>query len=291
VEGTRVMPDESIAITSIASMKDALAELDKAFRGDAIWWRGHSDAIWKLRPGVFRDRNRVPGSSYDELALIGNFRPRAVGMLGDQPRPTSEVEWLFLAQHYGLPTRMLDWTENLIVALYFAVSEKPCNVCRTEKDGCIWAASPTILNKKNSNPGDSKNAQNGIVSISEPTVQAMALRAFGFGDGEILGRFPQLDPGNIGKPNLPGVLALESVEMGKRIVAQSGRFTIHGCNTAVENLDGHEKYLRKFIIPADKKEEIRKLLKWIGIRRWNLFPDLNSLAAGLKDDSEFMSTD
>ncbi len=284
------MPQEVITITSIASLCDALVELDKTFEGEAIWWRGHADAEkWMLQPGVFRNRpGRAP---YTELALIGNFHPRAVGMLDDRPKPTSEVEWLFLAQHYGLPTRLLDWTESLIVALYFVVSEKPCNVCCKEKDGCIWATTPTKLNRKNSNPGDSTDAQNGIVSISEPAVQAMALKAFGVKDTTILERFPNLDPDKTGLPKLPGVIALESVEMDKRIVAQSGRFTIHGCGTPVESLDGHEEYLRKFVIPAGKKDEIRKLLKWIGIRRWNLFPDLQSLAAGLKDDSEFMQTD
>jgi hypothetical protein len=53
---------------------------------------------------------------------------------------------------------------------------------------------------------------------------------------------------------------------------------------ALENLPGHEKFLHKFLIPANEKSNLLEFLKLMGIRRWNLFPDLQTLAEGLKNE-------
>jgi FRG domain len=273
------------AITSMASLERIVVALEKTFGGETIWWRGHAEANWTLKPGAFR--SAVEDGESNETALIDHFRMRAIGRLGHRPKPSSEFEWLLLAQHYGLPTRLLDWTESPLTALYFAVSEKPVEADDIKVDGCLWAISPTLFNEHESNPGFPDMAQKGLIQADEPTVQAMAMRAFGLGTGAIIRRFPHLALNAANRLNLPKMLALASVEMDERIVAQSGRFTIHEPGCGIEDHRGSKAYLHKFLIPAVGKDRILELLKWMGIRKWNLFPDLQSLAEGLKR-SDFM---
>jgi hypothetical protein len=117
------------------------------FNSEQAFWRGHGDAEWLLRPHVFRGDPEYPDvPKYDECALIGNFQVRAPTRSHTRtPEPDDYFGWLFLAQHYGLPTRLLDWTENPLVALYFAVLSQ-----EEARDGCIWALWPRKLNADNS---------------------------------------------------------------------------------------------------------------------------------------------
>jgi hypothetical protein len=268
------MPDGKNKIDSIASLEKVALDLSKEFGNEAMWWRGHAKACWKLKPFVYRDRPK--GGKYNERALINHFQIRALGRLGHRSRPQSDLEWLFLAQHYGLPTRLLDWTENSLVALYFAVSEEQCAISETECDACLWVISPAKLNEEESNPGNPKEAQKGMVFSNEPVVQAMVMQAFGTKCKTII------EKTGLCCSALPKVLALASGDTDERIVAQSGRFTIHGCDSALEDFKGNNRYLRKFLIPANAKEQIKHRFDLMGIRRWNLFPDLQSLAGGLE---------
>ncbi|MDB5392179.1 MAG: hypothetical protein JWM11_7825 [Planctomycetaceae bacterium] len=91
-------------------------------------YRGHADATWMLRCGVDRDDcrqqwGRMSRTDYEQR-LLRQFKLQAVPYLRGIPK--TEWEWLALAQHHGLPTRLVDWTTNPLVALYFAVSGAPC---------------------------------------------------------------------------------------------------------------------------------------------------------------------
>ena len=94
----------------------------------AFAYRGVSDAKYDLIPKAGRVANSLPRKELEavEKRLLDEFKARAVPRLVYQP--SDDWEWLFLAQHHGVPTRLLDWTQNPFIAAYFACrSRKKCD--------------------------------------------------------------------------------------------------------------------------------------------------------------------
>lgn len=119
-----------------------------------VWFRGHSRSCFNLEPTLFREKvykelvckdnknkNCIDGSRvlsyYTETSMLKHFmlRTNTSNLKND-----STLDWLCLMQHHGIPTRLLDWTESILIALYFAVKEK--NDC----DGYIFALNAARLN-------------------------------------------------------------------------------------------------------------------------------------------------
>ena len=89
--------------------------------GSSWMFRGHASAKWPLRSTL--DRRTPPnsgGKSSAEHQLLAAFRRRAHNYLDAQHIPTTQGEWLALMQHFGAPTRLLDFTWSPFVAAYFA---------------------------------------------------------------------------------------------------------------------------------------------------------------------------
>jgi hypothetical protein len=107
------------------------------FDNSHLWWRGHSDFEWKLHPSVYHK-----GVKQKEGNMAVRFRNH--GRVRHNPVPSFDdySGWMFLMQHYGLPTRLLDWTRSPLAALYFAVED----ALKDDKDGLIWGLYSTRLN-------------------------------------------------------------------------------------------------------------------------------------------------
>jgi hypothetical protein len=100
-----------------------------------VMFRGVPRSDYKLIPSIGR-RPDIPKESLTayEMWMFAEFKRRGLAMLDAVPR--TDWEWLFIAQHHGLPTRLLDWTKNPLVALYFAVEKQ------LDQDGAVYSIHP-----------------------------------------------------------------------------------------------------------------------------------------------------
>jgi hypothetical protein len=173
-------------------------------------------------------------------------------------KPTNYIDWLFVMQHYGLPTRLIDWTESCLVAIYFAVEdyEKKCNAV-------VWLLHPWQLNKLKSSFGQK----------SVPPVNKSIIEQY---------RFPNHTVSRSGHPvnvkkEFP--MALRPSHSTRRIIAQRGQFTIHGKEqTGLEKIPNLNRTLQKIIINGNAKLNILRELYLSGISRYTLFPEIEGLS-------------
>ncbi len=99
-----------------------------------LWYRGQANAEWQLLPGLFRFADLVEDELRSEFVLKGReLLPHL---------PNTDWEWYFLMQHYGLPTRLLDWTAGSLIALHFALA-----LNQGTNDAAVWLLNPKALNQ------------------------------------------------------------------------------------------------------------------------------------------------
>src|ERR1022692_3428434 len=86
-----------------------------------LWYRGLQKSSWLLVPKLYRPSEPAKKLLQTEDEIREEFARRAPSLT--QYRPENAWEWYFLMQHYGAPTRLLDWTEDPLIGLYFAVKD------------------------------------------------------------------------------------------------------------------------------------------------------------------------
>ena len=108
-----------VTIDSVGALSSYLSRTHFAKERGRWIFRGHSDRSFRLLPSVGRAVHTAESREKYEKSLFNIFKREAHTFL--TALPADEWEWLSLAQHHGLPTRLLDWTYNPLVSLYFAV--------------------------------------------------------------------------------------------------------------------------------------------------------------------------
>ena len=119
-------------LDGISLIKNEMANVEPEESAKHYFFRGQASYDWNVMPGIFR--NGMLAHEYDMIRAAYIRNPRDFG------DTMTAFEKLAKLQHYGLPTRLLDVTENPLVALFFACQGKPC-CCRQQTDAFILSRS------------------------------------------------------------------------------------------------------------------------------------------------------
>jgi hypothetical protein len=233
------------------------------------WFRGEPkkcENVIPLLPKLFRGSKK----SYSQFKALENkllqdFRLKAYAVDKTPIRENTD-EWLFLARHFGLPTRLLDWSDGALIALYFSLLEK--------NDSVVWVLNPLEMNHL------VDSSINGSAFFSDQ----FPLTWYKGKDGEI----------NLGNINIKAAwendpkiavdfpVAVYPPNIHPRLFVQKSCFTIHGTRPdSIAEL--FPSLLVEININQGSKPSMLKELRMLGISNSTLFPDLDGLCKDLEN--------
>jgi hypothetical protein len=253
---------DEVRVESWRDLHEVLAEgsWDEALgrRRSRFAFRGGTDARADLRTSLMR-----LGGEYVrvERNLLRNFRKYGEPYAGRRDSPWN---WLSLAQHHGLPTRLLDWSYSPLIAAHFATA----NTDAYDRDGVVWAV----------------NFLQAHAHLPD------RLRKLVEGEGSEVVTVEMLDEATDGLEGFedladePFVVFFEPPSFDERILGQWALFAVMSDPTLSLDrwLEAHpDVTARRVVIPADLKWEVRDRLDMDGINERTLFPGLDGLSRWL----------
>ena len=243
-----------LKIDSFASYIDVVTKItmEQEYR---MWYRGQDNYLWGVVPSVQR---RTSSGEHDEQYITTNFMIQTRRLNSEAPQPYDRASWLTMMQHYGLPTRLLDWSESPLVALYFALSEKKDDI-----DAAVWIMNPMKLNKK--------------VGYGEyvPPIDYKSL------SGDLEGAFSEQT--DVEKNEIVRrIVACHGIGSDLRMYVQQSDFTLHSSNERLDRMlqrDQECDYLYKICIPKEIKKRIWVQLNVLGFHDSTIYPDMEHIAS------------
>lgn len=245
---------EPRVIESVADLLAVLAPVTADRR--EVWYRGHRNHTWMLEASTFRTENH----RNTERAMLARFRQEAAAT--GMQYAFDEWGWITFAQHHELPTRLLDWSQSPLVALYFAcelglTGDQP----EVEVDGEFFILQPGMLNQE---AGDADGGHPRLLSESESRLNDY---------------LPGKDAENASKPR-----AVVAPLLFDRIRFQTGTFTVEQRPTGadIDEPLRRTNALQSFAVPGDSKATLREQLDTLGCDEASIYRDLDRIARRIK---------
>jgi hypothetical protein len=270
------MTQTYIAKTLLQFMK-RIKEIGEAWESKnddepGFWYRGSRKSIWPLLPKLYRPKSKIKDLLSAEDEIREEFVRRAPGLT--TYKPANAWEWYFLMQHYGAPTRLLDWTENPQIGLYFAVKDTD-----GLHDAAVWVLDPWWLNE---------------LVLGKDYSEVLPAGSPGLSQADVARYQPWLPDRFDAKAKLTTKLpvAIYPTQFDRRIAAQRSCFTVHGRNRARLNeiFPKPTDHLARIVIPSYATDDIRGELDDYGIDEAVIYPDLEglgkSVSSWLPDDDD-----
>lgn len=251
---------------------------------DELWFRAE-DARYRnthLQPGIFRPRAGGEQKTIRHLLQLENdlyeeFERCATQLSDVTPGEDWDWEWYFLMQHHGVPTRLLDWSDGALIALHFAVRDKPLP---TTSSSVIHVLDPYHLLQELEQHSDRKDAIDRweqYCKIDPHRLDSEDWHRLYLPIDKEEARNPLL-----ATPKIP--LLWDSPHVSRRVAAQRSRFMIFGSDSfwLAKLAKRKDSRLKSIRIPARSISGIRRQLREAGVTESVVYPDLDGLGRELK---------
>lgn len=241
---------------TINSFEQYVSEVNSL--GKELWFRGVKNKTYSLKPGAVR--SNLDGRK--EITAVLDFM-ESYRIYHDEV--SNPWELYSLMQHYGFPTRLLDWSTSLLVGLYFSLDGEPDIVSGKPVERVVWAMTTGML-----------NTTNFLGKRILPTVSGKRKQT----EQYLPSPLRSCEEESVDFEENP--LALKIPPTNRRIQAQKGVFTIHGSNhKGIEEVMvdyGLQDEVFKFVFDENVANKIRKSMHSMQINEDDIYQDLNSLS-------------
>jgi len=227
---------------------------------ERLWFRGVTKVKYRLIPGIYRGSNPEYNRIHEnDISYEFIRKAKAYPKVGGGNY--SKWEWFHIMQHYGIPTRFLDWTESALIGIFYAVRKAERN-----SSPCVWVLDPFWLNEESTGKT--------VVFSTDPIGQTE--------EDEIINTY------YIASPNLPKFpLGISPPYVDERMKAQHASFTIHGSlpnGLHIQSQKSSSPHLFQLRVKNSSIERIRRELFTSGIRESTIYPGMEGLAIEIKDE-------